>query len=234
MMIDKDGITILNLYEQVEKNKEDISRIFSQAYFFDNKDVIKNLDGVVADVSDLPTPTPEMAHQVWGVGSEEPYDYYVVVPPYGDYQDYTWLELGVFPLEGPQGEQGEQGVSIQSVSIAVSPLDSGSNYMTITYTDGTSETLEVSKNGSTGQNQKSLYNLGIYDSIVVNGNKTTITRKTGYVDLGNLNYAWIDGYKIFRTADLVDVIKKQVEMVLLGMLLLLIIQLKVFKQLLMI
>lgn len=46
--------------------------------------------------------------------------------------------------------------------------------------------------------QKSLYNLGAFDSVTDNGNGTvTITRKTGYVDLGDLSWAYLSANSVW-------------------------------------
>lgn len=64
--------------------------------------------GIVASVSQLPTPTAETINQAYLVGSVENYDLYVATGT--EEAGYLWADAGkVESVEGPQGPKGEPG-----------------------------------------------------------------------------------------------------------------------------
>ena len=107
-MITIDGKILRNLEEQVLKNQQDITNIKSlgQLYSFDIKVV-----GQVTDVNDLPNPETYQGEfgDAYLVGTTLPYDFYIYTRPNQFNPTNFWLNIGPFPLAGPQGETGPQG-----------------------------------------------------------------------------------------------------------------------------
>ena len=107
-MITIDGKILRNLEEQVLKNQQDIANIKSlgQLYSFDIKVV-----GQVTDVIDLPNPETYQGEfgDAYLVGTTLPYDFYIYTRPNQFNPANFWLNIGQFPLAGPQGETGPQG-----------------------------------------------------------------------------------------------------------------------------
>ena len=107
-MITIDGKILRNLEEQVLKNQQDITNIKSlgQLYSFDIKVV-----GQVTDVNDLPDPETYQGEfgDAYLVGTTLPYDFYIYTRPNQFNPANFWLNIGPFPLAGPQGETGPQG-----------------------------------------------------------------------------------------------------------------------------
>ena len=107
-MITIDGKILRNLEEQVLKNQQDIANIKSlgQLYSFDIKVV-----GQVTDVIDLPNPETYQGEfgDAYLVGNTLPYDFYIYTRPNQFNPTNFWLNIGPFPLAGPQGETGPQG-----------------------------------------------------------------------------------------------------------------------------
>ena len=107
-MITIDGKILRNLEEQVLKNQQDITNIKSlgQLYSFDIKVV-----GQVTDVIDLPNPETYQGEfgDAYLVGTTLPYDFYIYTRPNQFNPANFWLNIGPFPLAGPQGKTGPQG-----------------------------------------------------------------------------------------------------------------------------
>ena len=107
-MITIDGKILRNLEEQVLKNQQDITNIKSlgQLYSFDIKVV-----GQVTDVTDLPNPETYQGEfgDAYLVGTTLPYDFYIYTRPNQFNPTNFWLNIGPFPLAGPQGKTGPQG-----------------------------------------------------------------------------------------------------------------------------
>ena len=107
-MITIDGKILRNLEEQVLKNQQDITNIKSlgQLYSFDIKVV-----GQVTDVIDLPNPETYQGEfgDAYLVGNTLPYDFYIYTRPNQFNPANFWLNIGPFPLAGPQGKTGPQG-----------------------------------------------------------------------------------------------------------------------------
>lgn len=93
----------LNLEEQVERNKNDISQIRNSAEFLGT--IIK---GYVSDADDLPDPYIGVAGDCYAVGDTTPYDLYVWCNDY-DGGTFEWTYLGQFPLKGDKGDSGADG-----------------------------------------------------------------------------------------------------------------------------
>jgi len=84
----------LNLEEQVERNKNNITDIRNSAELLGT--IIK---GYVSDSDDLPDPYVGVAGDCYAVGDTTPYDIYVWCNDYDD-SSYKWKYLGPFPLKG--------------------------------------------------------------------------------------------------------------------------------------
>ena len=108
-MLTIDGKQYRNLEEQVRKNKEDIQSIIEASAIL-NAFGIKVVGQV--DTSDkLPNPAdyPGEYGDAYLVGTATPYDYYIFTRPNDTHPTAYWLNIGEFPLVGPQGEIGPQG-----------------------------------------------------------------------------------------------------------------------------
>lgn len=104
-----------NLEEQVEKNKIDIKYILEEEGVLNEFGI--RVTEQVEDLADLPSVDDyKESHTGWeygdciAVGTEEPYELYVLTRANGSHPNDYWFDLGVFPLPGPQGPQGEQGI----------------------------------------------------------------------------------------------------------------------------
>ena len=108
-MLTIDGKQYRNLEEQVRKNKEDIQSIIDASAVL-NAFGIKVVGQV--DTSDkLPSAAdyPGEYGDAYLVGTATPYDYYIFTRPNDTHPTAYWLNIGEFPLAGPQGETGPQG-----------------------------------------------------------------------------------------------------------------------------
>ena len=107
-----------NLQEQVFKNMLDIQNIEEGAQVIAEFGI--KIVGQEDEAENLPDPADyleEEGHEygdAFLVGTEAPYDYYVLTRSFDDMEDEPhWLNIGVFPapgIQGPQGEQGPQGI----------------------------------------------------------------------------------------------------------------------------
>lgn len=100
---------LLNIWEQVEKNKEDIL-----SFLYGNKTLAEfgiKVIGVLESSEELPDADTYEGDfgDAFAVGEESPYDYYVFTREGADGVVGFWLNIGEFPKAGPQGEPGEQG-----------------------------------------------------------------------------------------------------------------------------
>ena len=109
-MLTIDGKQYRNLEEQVRKNKEDIQSIIDASAVL-NAFGIKVV-GQVNTSDKLPNPAdyPGEYGDAYLVGTETPYDYYIFTRPNDTHPTAYWLNIGEFPLAGPQGETGPQGI----------------------------------------------------------------------------------------------------------------------------
>ena len=111
-----------NLQQQVFKNMNDISFILQEEGVL-NEFGIKVV-GQEANVVDMPTvddykeDNPEWAYgDAYAIGTEAPYELYVLTRANGSHPNDYWFNIGEFPApgpEGPEGPQGEQGVQGQT------------------------------------------------------------------------------------------------------------------------
>ena len=103
-----------NLQEQVKKNMDDIMFILQEEGVLNQFGV--KVVGQENSVLDMPTvedykeETSDWAYgDAYAVGTEAPYELYILTRANGSHPDDYWFNIGEFPMPGPQGEQGEQG-----------------------------------------------------------------------------------------------------------------------------
>ena len=65
-------------------------------------DVVKNVNGIVANASQLPDVASVEIGTTYAVGTSKPYEYYVAL-------NGRWVDIGQFPYQGPTGAQGPIG-----------------------------------------------------------------------------------------------------------------------------
>lgn len=108
-MITVNGVTLRNLQEQVEKNKNDIQD------FKDANQTIAEfgiyVQGVLSNISLLPE-VGENFGDAYLIGTSTPYDMLVWTRKDGGAGE--WVDLGAFPLQGPKGDKGDIGSIISS------------------------------------------------------------------------------------------------------------------------
>ena len=103
-----------NLQEQVLKNAQDIDAIKQGAIALAQFGIY--VVGSVDDASELPDPDEYLAEggtygDAYAVGEETPYVFYVFTRPLQGETQPRWLNIGQFPLPGPQGETGATGAT---------------------------------------------------------------------------------------------------------------------------
>ncbi len=107
-MITVNGVTLRNLQEQVEKNKNDIQD------FKDGNQTIAEfgiyVQGILSNKSLLPE-TGENFGDAYIIGTKSPYDI-VVWTRKDNGTTGEWVDLGSFPLAGPKGDKGNKGSQI--------------------------------------------------------------------------------------------------------------------------
>jgi hypothetical protein len=134
-----------NIQEQVLKNKEDIEWMITQEGTLNSFGI--KIVGEVADVSDVPSVADyKEEYENWGygdayaVGTEEPYELYILTRANSTHPNDYWFDLGEFPLTGPQGEEGPQG------EIGITPNISTASTVS-TLSPGQSATVSVTRSG---------------------------------------------------------------------------------------
>ena len=108
-MLKFDGKIYRNLEEQVAQNQKDIQD------FKDGNQTIAEfgiyVQGVLSSAALLPA-TGQQFGDAYLIGTQTPYDMRVWTRKDGGTTG-SWVDLGSFPLQGPQGPKGEQGTDIQ-------------------------------------------------------------------------------------------------------------------------
>ena len=149
----KDNKLYLNLEEQVQKNKEDITYLLTEGYAT-NLIGIK-VQGQVNTAADLPDPTQYLAVEghaygdTYAVGTIDnpPYEYYVFTRPFGPYLTDHWFNIGVFP--GPSYVPGPVGPA-PNLSIGSVSATTGSPEASITGTNPNYQLNLILKTGPQG------------------------------------------------------------------------------------
>ena len=101
---------MLNLQEQVQKNKEDIANHYNIDRVLANFGI--KVIGQVSTEAQLPLPYNGDYGDAYAVGASEPYDFYIWTRAdanSGHPEDY-WFNVGGLTIVGPQGPKGEQGL----------------------------------------------------------------------------------------------------------------------------
>lgn len=88
---------------------------------------------------DIENFTEDDIGKAYAVGTETPYELYIVTRPFNAGEDLQWFNIGPFPNPGPTGETGEQGIPgvTPNISTTASAItgDPGTNaYATVTKT----------------------------------------------------------------------------------------------------
>ncbi len=149
----KDDKLYLNLEEQVQKNKEDITYLLTEGYAT-NLIGIK-VQGQVNTPDDLPDPTQYLAVEghaygdTYAVGTIDnpPYEYYVFTRPFGPYLTDHWFNIGVFP--GPSYVPGPIGPA-PNLAIGSVSATTGSPEASITGTNPNYQLNLILKTGPQG------------------------------------------------------------------------------------
>lgn len=166
-----------NLQEQVAENMKNIDGIIKGSAVLGEFGI--KVMGQVDDLEDLPTvPEYKEEHREWeygdsiAVGTEAPYDFYILTRADDDHDSDYWFNIGRFPEPGPigptgltgpqgiQGIQGEQGPTgatgpVITVSFSTDPVPGGYTLGNITTEDGLvwnipSATAVIGPTGATG------------------------------------------------------------------------------------
>ena len=146
-----------NLQEQVKKNMDDIMFILQEEGVL-NEFGIKVV-GQESSVLDMPTveqykeDNPDWSFgDAYAIGTEAPYELYILTRANGTHPDDYWFNIGEFPVPGPQGEEGPagpQGPQGQTGPSGADGLDAGFGTITATaHTLDPEEEASVSVNTS--------------------------------------------------------------------------------------
>ena len=151
-----------NLQEQVKKNMDDIMFILQEEGVL-NEFGIKVV-GQEQSVIDMPTvdnykeDNPDWEYgDAYAVGTEAPYELYILTRANGTHPDDYWFNIGEFPMpgpqgeEGPQGQDGPQGPTGPSGQDGVSPEFSIGDVSATTLSAGESATASVTQSGTYAQ-----------------------------------------------------------------------------------
>ena len=103
-----------NLQEQVYKNMSDIANLKASGLILDEFGI--KVVGQESSVANMPTVAdykennPDWAYgDAYAIGTEAPYDLYILTREDANHTDDYWFNIGEFPAPGPQGEQGPEG-----------------------------------------------------------------------------------------------------------------------------
>lgn len=110
MLIYDKGYDLLNPLDAIERNKQDIQD------FKDANQTIAEFGitvvGILSNVNQLPASGDNFG-DAYLIGTETPYDMRVWTRNIPEHRA-MWLDLGAFPLQGPQGPKGDKGSQIYS------------------------------------------------------------------------------------------------------------------------
>ena len=113
-MLTIDGKEFRNLEEQVLKNKNDIENALQLNNLLTDFGIriIGQVESAyqIPSVSDYKENNPNWKYgDAYTVGTESPYDLYILTRANNNNPQDFWFDIGEFPLRGPVGPQGPQG-----------------------------------------------------------------------------------------------------------------------------
>lgn len=113
-MLTIDGKEFRNLEEQVLKNKNDIENALQLNNLLSDFGIriIGQVESAyqIPSVSDYKENNPSWEYgDAYTVGTESPYDLYILTRANNNNPQDFWFDIGEFPLRGPAGPQGPQG-----------------------------------------------------------------------------------------------------------------------------
>ena len=113
-MLTVDGKEFRNLEEQVLKNKNDIENALQLKNLLTDFGIriIGQVESAyqIPSVSDYKENNPNWKYgDAYTVGTESPYDLYILTRANNNNPQDFWFDIGEFPLRGPVGPQGPQG-----------------------------------------------------------------------------------------------------------------------------
>ena len=113
-MLTIDGKEFRNLEEQVLKNKNDIENALQLNNLLTDFGIriIGQVESAyqIPSVSDYKENNPNWKYgDAYTVGTESPYDLYILTRANNNNPQDFWFDIGEFPLRGPAGPQGPQG-----------------------------------------------------------------------------------------------------------------------------
>ena len=113
-MLKIDGKEFRNLEEQVLKNKNDIENALQLKNLLTDFGIriIGQVESAyqIPSVSDYKENNPNWKYgDAYTVGTESPYDLYILTRANNNNPQDFWFDIGEFPLRGPVGPQGPQG-----------------------------------------------------------------------------------------------------------------------------
>lgn len=113
-MLTIDGKEFRNLEEQVLKNKNDIENALQLNNLLTDFGIriIGQVESAyqIPSVSDYKENNPNWKYgDAYTVGTESPYDLYILTRANNNNTQDFWFDIGEFPLRGPVGPQGPQG-----------------------------------------------------------------------------------------------------------------------------
>ena len=113
-MLTIDGKEFRNLEEQVLKNKNDIENTLQLKNLLTDFGIriIGQVESAyqIPSVSDYKENNPNWKYgDAYTVGTESPYDLYILTRANNNNPQDFWFDIGEFPLRGPVGPQGPQG-----------------------------------------------------------------------------------------------------------------------------
>ena len=148
-----------NLQEQVYKNMSDIANIKTSGLVLDEFGI--KVVGQESSVANMPTVAdykennPDWEYgDAYAIGSEAPYDLYILTREDANHVSDYWFNIGEFPAPGPQGEQGPegpQGPQGETGNPGQNGADAGFGTPTATVTTleaGSDATVSISASGS--------------------------------------------------------------------------------------
>ena len=113
-MLEINGVEYRNLQEQVLKNKNDIENALQLNNLLSDFGIriIGQVESAyqIPSVSDYKENNPNWKYgDAYTVGTESPYDLYILTRANNNNPQDFWFDIGEFPLRGPVGPQGPQG-----------------------------------------------------------------------------------------------------------------------------